>query len=298
MNYRRIKLTLHLSLLGCALLAMAWSAVQWQWIANEQAVINQLGATRTALEARVAGSNEQFAGAAIWNTQTSDAGIALAQTTAPMARRPVPTPIGNGEREARRLADDPVLQKLFLAAERASLSGRYAAFFRAAELDAEEIARLEELIFQRNERQLDLDHAARLLRLEEQNPALRRTRGETEAAFRAKFVDRFGPQTFAAFNEYERTLPAWEFVNRFAGAVALEGEPLSPTQAASLVETLASASPPYREGGTVDTNRIDWPAVWTETLPVLSEPQYPAFINMAPIYRITPGGGANPMHNP
>ncbi|HEX2861309.1 MAG TPA: hypothetical protein VHN79_06700 [Lacunisphaera sp.] len=294
MKYRRLKLMFHLALLGCASVLMAWSAIQWRQIAADRMEIRRLGTARIALEADVAQLGEPQIEVVDANPGRPGAQATSADFSGAAPRRNALVPTQQGGTARRMLPGSPALQKLFLEAERASLMGRYAAFVRLTGLEADEAARLEELIFQRNERQLDLDQAARLLRLEEHDPALRRTREETVATFRAKFVERFGERAFEAFNEYERALPAWELVNRFAGAAALAGEPLAPAQAANLAGSLAAASPPYRQGGAVDTSWIEWPTVWTEAESILSGSQHLSFLNLAPIYRVTSGGGGLP----
>jgi hypothetical protein len=133
---------------------------------------------------------------------------------------------------------------------------------------------------------MDLDDVLRSNHLSERDAAVIKLQEKATKSFRADVVGLLGEHAFQIFTNYERALPVRELVNKLAGAVAFEGQPLTEPQATQLTETLVVSSPPYRDGGTADTNTIDWPAVIAESPKILTPPQQASFLNMAPVYRV------------
>lgn len=187
---------------------------------------------------------------------------------------------------------DPVLQNLLLAVDRTALAGRYAPLVYKLGLTAPQVEKLEALIHWRNEQQMDLDDIVRANRLSEVDPAVVKLREKTIRSFRVEVENLIGQPAYQELIQHERALPVWELVNQFAGALALEGNPLTETQATQLTDTLAVSSPPYREGGKADTNAIDWPVVLPAVATILTPPQHVSFRNMAPVYPVANNGGA------
>jgi hypothetical protein len=188
------------------------------------------------------------------------------------------------------IAADPDLQNLYLAVEQSSLGRRYAAFYRKAQLTSAQIEKLEELVLHRNETLVDLDDIVRSNRLDPTDPAVTKLRDKTTNSFRTGFETLLGQQIYQTFTVYERTLPAWEMVDRLAGALALEGSPLNEGQADQLATAIAGSSPPFQAGGDADPDQVNWPAVIAQTAPILTPTQKFMLTNCAPRYRVVPGG--------
>lgn len=187
------------------------------------------------------------------------------------------------------IATDPVLQNLYLATEESSLRRRYAAFYRKAQLTTAQIEKLEELVLHRNEMRMDLDDIVRSNRLDPKDPSVTKLRDKTTNSFRSSFEAVLSQQTYQTFTDYERTLPAWEMVDRLAGALALEGSPLNERQADQLTTAIAEASPPFQAGGDADPNQVNWSTVISQTAPDLTPTQQFMVTNCAPRYQIVPG---------
>jgi hypothetical protein len=182
------------------------------------------------------------------------------------------------------LVNDPALQNLYLAAERADIEILYAPLFRQLGPTRSQIESFQELVMKRHEQWMDLADIQQSHELEPRDPALLALRRKVEEDFEVKQVALLGRAGYLSLCDFERKLPVRQLVNRFAGAAALEGRPLTPSQSDALTNALANASAPYNAGETADPNRVDWPVVLRESATILSEPQQLSFLNMIPRY--------------
>ncbi len=187
------------------------------------------------------------------------------------------------------LVNDPALQNLYLAAERANLDSLYTPLYRRLGLSLSQIAAFRDLTMKREEQRMDLADVQQSHELDNRDAALVALRRRVSEDFDAKLLRLLGQSGYQQFNDYDRTLPVLRLVNQFAGAVALEGQPLTAPQADALTLALAEASPPYTDGGTADPNRVDWPVALAGSEKVLSPSQQQSFLNMAPRYPIEDG---------
>lgn len=253
------------------------------WAARETAAVAEKGHEREALRVR----REQL------ETRVARLRAVRAAMPVPSAKASVETtprpPVESASPDWHSLImGDPELQNLFLQAERASLAERYAAVRESLGLTEAQNQALADLIIQREEKRMDLEAIRRANRLGARDPGVTRLWEKADQAFRASVIGLLGEAGYAELARYERALPVWQLVNQFAGAVALEGEPLTGGQAAQLTETLANGSPAYRGGGEADTNTIDWPVVLSESEVILNTPQQVSFRNWAPQYPVPP----------
>lgn len=292
MKHRYRKNLVIIALWGGAVLSLAWTVAQSRVAAAAQAEVEGLRTTRAGLERQLR-EQEQQATAFDQELQEMQATLTRQQgSTVPStvdSRRAAPVRPRESAVSAMR---DPVLQNLLLAVDRTALAGRYAPVVCKLGLTAPQAEKLEALIHWRNEQQMDLDDIVRANRLSDRDPAVVKLREKTIRSFRVEVENLIGQPAYEELIQHERALPVWELVNQFAGAVALEGNPLTETQATQLTETLAVSSQPYREGGEADTNAIDWPVVLPETTRILTPPQQVSFRNMAPMYPIPAKNGA------
>lgn len=293
MKQRRRKHLIIVALWGGAVLSLVWAVAQSRVAAAAQAEVEGLRTARARHETQLR-EQEQQSAASDQELQDMQATLKRQQDNAVImpvqSRHVAPVRLRDSQAAAVR---DPVLQNLMLAVERTALAGRYAPVVSKLGLTAPQAEKLEALIHWRNEQQMDLDDIVRTNRLSERDPAVVKLREKTNRSFRVEVESLIGPPAYQELIQHERALPVWELVNQFAGAVALEGNPLTETQATQLTETLAVSSPPYREGGEADTNAIDWPVVLPEIPKILTPPQQVSFRNMAPVYPMANNGGAS-----
>jgi len=262
-------------LLGVALLSAVASATLLIEKRRTEKTLSALAAQRAALESQLHQKRRQ---------------TVPPSSPAPQNHPPAPTPSVSAPASTAPaqdpLADEPALQTLQLIANRAAFPTRYAPFFRAQSLSPSQLTALEDLLSRREEQRLDLAAVIRSHQLPASDPAISRLRAQTDREFRQNLVQLIGAQPTETLVEFERKLPAWELVSNFAGTTALEGHPLTPDQATELAEVIATASPSYQAGNDVAPADVNWPAVITQTVAVLTPPQATSFRNMAPRYPI------------
>jgi hypothetical protein len=188
------------------------------------------------------------------------------------------------------VVNDPVLQNLYLAAERANLDALYGPLIRDLGLSSAQLEIFRDHIMKRHEQRMDLCDIQQSHGLSGDDPALVSLERRASDAFKSKLSELLGNAAYQKFDHFERTLPIRQLVDHFAGAVALEGQPLSTVQADDLTHVLAQASPPFVQGGTADPNRVDWSMALDASAAVLSEPQQHLFFNMVPRYPVATSG--------
>lgn len=207
----------------------------------------------------------------------------------------------------RVLMNDPQLQAAYFAAHKANLATRYGPVFRALKLNADQRARLEALLLQRDEQAFDVmstvPNAVQSRFLEtgafsrspfvvgtnaEDGQPLRATTPEAQAAFALlqQATDAFAEQAttllgrdgVAQLENYERTLPVRDFVDGFGQGLADTPAALTPTQYDQLTQVLASASDTYQHGGTARGHMIyQWDQVAAQAATILTPEQLAAF---------------------
>lgn len=187
---------------------------------------------------------------------------------------------------AAAIFQDPALEPLRLASQRAGIRLRYAVFFQIHPLAPSQIRNLEDLVVERDRQVSDLDELTRSRSAGVDDPAVSRLRKKIDDDFQRGLSGQLGTSLAIEFTEFERTLPVRDVVDKLAGALALQGDPLTPAQATQLTSTLAEASPKYQEGGAADPNDVDWPVALNASSQVLTPPQQTAFMNIAPQYPV------------
>jgi hypothetical protein len=280
MRYRTLRRAMLVAAVAGAVLSVAWAG-------RETRMVTALHHKRpSAQEVGLRHEAESRVGREVHSAEGSTADTDPVQ----VLRAP---PIGSDSTSGQDIRvwamNDAELQNLYLAAERASLAGRYAALWEELGLSTAQAEKLADLIMWRDEQRLDITAIVRTKGLTPQDSTVARLRARTDHAFHASVAGLLGEEAYQEIARYERALPVWQFVNQFAGAVALEGQPLTGAQAARLTATLADASPPYRAGGEADPNTIEWTGVLTESAAILTEPQQISFRNSVPQYPVELG---------
>jgi hypothetical protein len=262
---------------------------QYGEIENSRAVTALLAQKRSGLEAALRQTQEQAAETALPSSAVAGGSSRLAHREQFPAHR-APLSSNGGYTPPDPVVNDPVLQNLYLAAERAGLDALYAPLIRGFRLGPAQMDVFRDLIMKRHEQQMDLADIQQSHGLDRDDAALASLEQRASDALKAKLVELLGDAAYQQFNDYERTLPVRRLVDQFAGAVALEGQPLTTVQATDLTHVLAQASPPFIQGGTADPNQVEWKPALEAAARVLSEPQQQLFLNMAPRYPIQISG--------
>jgi hypothetical protein len=184
------------------------------------------------------------------------------------------------------LMNDTQLQTLHLALEHSRLAERYRPFFLSSALSPEQVELVYALLMKREEQRMDLADVATLTRSDVDDQTVEKLKRRLDDNLRREMAGMIGEANAMSFSAYERILPAWQLVSRFAGISAVGGDPLSVGQSTALAQIVAEASPAYRAGGITDLNTVDWRAAVSTATQVLTEPQVQSFSNSAPRYPV------------
>ncbi|MCX6952326.1 MAG: hypothetical protein NTV51_09200 [Verrucomicrobia bacterium] len=241
--------------------------------AEEAEVTRLTGEARAAAEVRVALEREL---------------AALKAAPAATVEKPKPAKAkAEAETEpsiAERLQRDPEYQLLTLKHERAHIQATHGALFQKLGLSAEQIARFQDIIFKKRERDMDLQAIMGERELDWNDPVVSKLRGEIESSYRAERLALLGEAGLAAAEQYDRSHWLREMMIGWAGGAAVVArEPFTPEQGERLVEIMANASETYRKGQYVNTGEPGyWAAVAAEAKKVLTPTQYAYFTTMEP----------------
>lgn len=217
-----------------------------------------------------------------WETELAAAKKRSAERAAtPDAELP-PTPAvaveppAPGQRAASSFLEwmeDPKVQLLFYASERAQLTQTYGPFFRAHGLSPAQIEKLSDLIIRSRQQTFDLSEISRTKGVSFSDPAMVAQRKQGEAEVQAGLTEVLGESGYAELKDYARALDVHTFVGKVAGLAAVEGMPINREQADALVRVLANACPMYSLGGPANLSRIDWKAAEAQAQGILSPEQ-------------------------
>ncbi len=263
MNQRRLILVIAVLTAGVAVLA--WRAANAA--RSTEMTRHRLSERRAELERRLRKSETEPAG-------TTRSPVPPATAAAPESS--VPPGETNGPRAANSLMEwleDPKVQVLFLAHERANLAVSHGPFFQTQGLTAGEIERIKDLIVRSRANQHDLSELHRLQGRDLNAPEMRAQRDRDKAEIEAGLIAVLGEKRYARFQDYARALEVRVHVGEFAGTAAVEGVPLTRETADALVETLAAATPQFSLGGKAERSRIDWKKVETDVATLLTPAQ-------------------------
>lgn len=168
---------------------------------------------------------------------------------------------------------DPKLQVLHFAMERAFLRQRYGPFFWKEGLTPAQIDRLSDVLVRSRMNSYDLSEIHRTQGLAFNDPAMRAQRDRDKAEVEAGLRDVLGEAGYARLDDYRRSIEIREHVGKIAGAAALEGVPINREQADALVNALAATTPLFGSGGPAEFGRIDWKTAEAQAQGILSPAQ-------------------------
>lgn len=190
--------------------------------------------------------------------------------------RPAPSATASAITDSRRgplvaaVITDPAFQNLDLAARRAKLSALYRPLFDRLGMPVATQERFKDLLTARFAGQMDA-FAIRQANHAADSAAIATFEVNADAEFASHTQALLGPDGYAAWQDYERTLPARAAVDAFAGRAAVAGEPLTAAQADALTLLLAQTSPAFVQGGRVDA--VDWAKAADSTRGILNATQ-------------------------
>lgn len=259
-------------ILVAAVVTIALTVAAWRTVrANHAGEVAQLAlaARRVELTARLHHWEAELAAAKL---RSAERAVTPVAEPPPAAVEP-PPPGARAASSFLEWMEDPKVQLLFYASERAQLTQTYGPFFQAHGLSSAQIEKLSDLIIRSRQQTFDLSEINRTKGLSLSDPAMVAQRKEGEAEVQAGMTEVLGEPGYAELKDYARALEVHTFVGKVAGVAAVEGMPINREQADALVRVLANACPMYSLGGPANLSRIDWKAAEAQAQSVLSPEQ-------------------------
>lgn len=173
----------------------------------------------------------------------------------------------------RELTENPELRRSLGRRARAIYHLEHLELYRQLGLTAEQIDAVEKVRLKASSDELDLMEAAAelghttLANVDPQLSAptsLAQAHQEVVAREYDTLRPILGDKALAEFQNYERLLPARSAVNQAMASLVFGDTPLTPTQRTELMHTIATHSPAYQLGESIDLARVDWSAVLHE----------------------------------
>lgn len=146
------------------------------------------------------------------------------------------------------LEKSPELQARYLVEKRRDLGVAYGPFVVETGLPPDQAGRLLDIKLAAAENTMDLNSSTRARGLTESDPAVQAVRRQLDEAMQAAERDLLGEAGYQQLLEFERKMPARDFVSGLAASLVVTGDPISATQASQLTQILAEASETYRNG--------------------------------------------------
>jgi len=183
-----------------------------------------------------------------------------------------------GERKAAEAAANEAAaekERKAVATARGWAKLYYRDLFAQLGLDESQQERFIALVAEHKLQLADLAELTRGRRMTDPKSSPLRLHQEADAAFQAASAELLGPSGVAALAEYDRTAPARSTAAALASNV-YDIDPLTAAQAAALIPIFARASSSYQNGGNVQSDDTDWPAVLAQAQSILSAAQLAA----------------------
>lgn len=175
---------------------------------------------------------------------------------------------------------------------RNELVGRYAPFYYRAGLNAAQIDQLEMMMTEHWQDTADLKAVAELKNLNNNEEEITQLRSKADATLQKNEKSLLGDEGFARLQEYERTLPARDFVTSVATQLYHTNTPLSGDQAEKLTNLLADNNTAYKQGGKINLDETDWQTVMDKLGTVIAPgKQSTAFVNSFNLKALLPKRG-------
>jgi hypothetical protein len=153
---------------------------------------------------------------------------------------------------------------------RSGIVGRYAPFCYRAGLNAAQIDQLEMMMTEHWQDTADLKAIAELKKLKNDDAEVAQLRTKADDTLQKNEKALLGDGGFRQLQEFERTLPARDFVSAMATQLYHTNTPLTSDQAENLTNLLVDNNQAYTKGGKVDLAETDWQTVHEKLVTVIA----------------------------
>lgn len=161
--------------------------------------------------------------------------------------------------QVMQVLDNPDYQTLMNLTQKGMLDGRYAALFKQLKLTPQQLEQFKEYLVDKQTAVMDVLAAARAQGLDMRNDgeAIRTMMKATQDEIDGNIRTALGDTAYAAYQDYERTLPTRNVIGQLETRLSYSGTPLTESQNQEMVRILAETGEP----GRVPAIRTATPAV-------------------------------------
>jgi hypothetical protein len=187
--------------------------------------------------------------------------------------------ISNAVNQWLDMMNDPEAQRLMTLQQKAQISSRYAALFRALNLTPDQLAQLKALLLDKQTVRQDVLLSATQQGINPlQNPReLRDLEATAQAEIDDKIKTLLGPDGYAQFETFQQTQAQRGVVNQLRESLSYTATPLTKEQGDQLVTILARTGPPRPNNpDRAATNATVTDATIAQAQQILSAPQVEA----------------------
>jgi len=183
---------------------------------------------------------------------------------------------GTGDVPAKPKSDPAVLARAH-AYQKIVESVRYGALFRALGLSSTQIDQFLDNKLRSEADNVDVLTSLRAEGVAASDPGGQMLLKEVSDEYSAAQAALLGADAMTQVSQYERSMPAREYIDNLDGEATLEGAPLSPDQKATLTALIAQAMNPDSAGPSHSLGDLDWAAIDAEAHAFLSPAQFELF---------------------
>lgn len=259
-----------LAVAAAAILAVGFATYEWHEAAWARAAERGLQVRRSALDLRLRAADQDL-------RQSRARRGALDQAAASLPARPAAA-LPARPAQSRRLwvATHPEVRARYLKDFRDMLDTTYGPVFKARHLPAEQIEKVEDLLTQREDKDLTVGQTASAEGLDPTAPAIVAMNDQLTRANNAAIRAAVGADNYQAIHDYLRETAVVPLVSSLSSSMAGLGEPLTADQAVKLTAALAASSQ-RRPNTAAIPNTINWDQAISNAQGILSPSQLSTF---------------------
>jgi hypothetical protein len=226
----------------------------WSWMEHQELVAAASG--RTDIEGRLARAQLQLEDA---RRQMKQMGADLAALRERLraaggaadatAASDQPQRRGNGG--FRAVMSSPQFQKLMAIQQKAMLDTSYGALFKILNLTPQQLEQFKGLMVQKQQAVMDAMQAAREQGINPRTDPdeFRQAIADAQASVESQIQTQLGPAGYAAYQQYQQTLPQRNVTTQLQQSLSYTSTPLSDDQANQLIQVLAQTAPAGASNG-------------------------------------------------
>jgi hypothetical protein len=256
------------------LLSAALAAWAFQQRQQAEAAMAELAVAQSSLESAIKRAQTSIERQS--RAQAAAAARAQAATSAKAGSRPDIDAI---------ISSHPDLLATFVKGIRGYTEQVYGALFARLHLTPDQIDRLETLIVNDLENQLDLNSTAQAQGLSNDDPAIVKEREQQTADLQSAEQDLLGPDAYDGFHTATRAEAIRGTVEQVAYMTQFSATPFTGDQSEQLVQLMAQASSDFRNGKDATVSSVDWDTVMAQAPTFLTPSQVATLQGVAQLNR-------------